>query len=173
MLILLMVVIASVTIDMHVAYLYLIPFCILPIILKAFFNTRIALFSHLITILIIGFIVPNGFEFVFLQLMAGIISILTVLKMYKRAQLFMSVAKIIAVYVVIYIALSMSYEGNLLHIHWTNLLLFTGSGVLTLFAYPLIFAFEKLFLDLIVVYKQRFFQSSLALTHFYLKVPHA
>ena len=99
--ILLMVIASSVVLAFDVNYIYVVPFCIAPIILKAFFDTRIALFTHLIAILIIGFIVPNGFEFVFLQLIAGIVSILTVLKMYKRSQLFMSVAKVIAVYFII------------------------------------------------------------------------
>ena len=68
----------------------------------------------MISILIIGFIVPDGFrfEFVFLQLIAGIVSILTVLKMYKRSQLFMSVAKVIAVYFVIYVSFSITHDGS-------------------------------------------------------------
>ncbi len=143
--IVMMVAIASYVIKWDVQFIYLVPFCILPIILKAFFDTRIALFSHLITVLIIGFIVPNSFEFVFLQLIAGIVSILTVLKMYKRSQLFMSVAKIIAVYLLMYISLSMMQEGSFQSINLMNFLYFAGSGALTLFSYPLIFAFEKVF----------------------------
>ena len=144
-LILLMVVVSSITIAINVNYLYIVPFCISPIILKAFFDTRVALFTHLISILIIGFIAPNGFEFVFLQLIAGIVSILTVLKMYKRSQLFMSVGKIIGVYFLIYIALSVTHDGSFTGVELKAMSLFALSGVLTLFAYPLIFAFEKIF----------------------------
>jgi putative nucleotidyltransferase with HDIG domain len=144
-LILLMVVISSLTMAIDVNYLYVVPFCISPIILKAFFDNRVALFTHLISTLIIGFIVPNGFEFVFLQLMAGIVSILTVLKMYKRAQLFISVGKIIAVYFLIYIALSITHDGSFVGIELSMLTQFAISGAFTLFAYPLIFAFEKIF----------------------------
>jgi hypothetical protein len=144
-LILLMVVISSLTMAIDVNYLYVVPFCISPIILKAFFDNRVALFTHLISTLIIGFIVPNGFEFVFLQLMAGIVSILTVLKMYKRAQLFISVGKIIAVYFLIYIALSITHDGSFAGIELRMLAQFAISGAFTLFAYPLIFAFEKIF----------------------------
>jgi putative nucleotidyltransferase with HDIG domain len=143
--ILLMVVISSVVLALDVNYIYVVPFCIAPIILKAFFDTRIALFTHLIAILIIGFIVPNGFEFVFLQLIAGIVSILTVLKMYKRSQLFMSVAKVIAVYFVIYISLSITHEGSFSALDMGVLIQLAISGALTLFAYPTIFLFEKVF----------------------------
>lgn len=126
-------------------WIYVIPFCISPIILKAFFDNRIALFVHLITILILGFIMPNSFEFVFLQLIAGIVSILTVLKMYKRSQLFMSVFKVTATYLLVYIALSITYDPSFYGIEGQKLLQFSISGALTIFAYPIVFAFEKIF----------------------------
>ena len=122
------------------------PFCLLPIIMKAFFDTRLALFTHLIAIIIIGFIVPNSFEFIYLQLMAGIVSILSVLQMYRRAQLFLSAAKIIGIYFIAYFAMALTQEGSIDNINWMNFVLFAGNGALTLFAYPLIFACEKIFL---------------------------
>ena len=143
--IVLMVLSSSLVLSFDKNYIYIIPYCIAPIILKAFFDTRIALFTHMIAILIIGFIVPNGFEFVFLQLISGIISILTVLKMYKRSQLFMSVTKIIVVYFAIYISLSITYNGSLHSMNISVLIQLAVSGALTLFAYPIIFLFEKIF----------------------------
>ena len=143
--ILLMVIASSLVLALDVNYIYVVPFCIAPIILKAFFDTRIALFTHLIAILMIGFIVPNGFEFVFLQLIAGIVSILTVLKMYKRSQLFMSVAKVIAVYFLIYISLSVTHDGSFAGLDFGVLIQLAISGALTLFAYPIVFLFEKIF----------------------------
>ena len=144
-LIVIMVLLSALTLRINSAYLYILPFCISPIILKAFFDNRVALFAHLITILVIGFIAPNGFEFVFLQLIAGIISILTVLKMYKRAQLFISVGKVIGVYFLVYIALSVIHDASFSGIELSILAQFAISGALTLFAYPIIFLFEKIF----------------------------
>jgi cyclic-di-AMP phosphodiesterase PgpH len=143
--ILLMVVISSVVLTFNSNLIYVVPFCIAPIILKAFFDTRIALFTHLTAILIIGFIVPNGFEFVFLQLIAGIVSILTVLKMYKRSQLFISALKVISVYLVIYISLSITHDGSFVGLEPWVLLQLVISGALTFLAYPTIFLFEKIF----------------------------
>ncbi len=143
--VLLMVVISSLVLSIDINYIYIVPFCIGPVILKAFFDNRIALFTHMIAILIIGFIVPNGFEFVFLQFIAGIVSILSVLKMYKRSQLFMSVAKVILVYFVIYISLSITHDGSLVSLDVNILIHLAISGALTLFAYPIIFLFEKIF----------------------------
>ena len=144
-LIVLMVLMGSLSLMASNKLIFLMPFCLLPIIMKAFFDTRLALFTHLIAIIIIGFIVPNSFEFIYLQLMAGIVSILSVLQMYKRAQLFVSAAKIIAIYFVAYFAMALTQEGSVDNIDWMNFVWFAGNGALTLFAYPLIFAFEKTF----------------------------
>ena len=144
-LVIIMVVVSTIVLSLSLNWIYIIPFCISPIILKAFFDNRVALFVHLITILIIGFIMPNSFEFVFVQLIAGIISILTVLKMYKRAQLFMSVAKVIGAYLLVYVALSIIHDASLSGVESSKLLQFAASGALTLFAYPIVFLFEKIF----------------------------
>ena len=77
--------------------------------------------------------------------MAGIVSILSVLQMYKRAQLFTSAAKIIGIYFAAYFAMALTQEGSIDNIKWMNFLLFASNGVLTLLAYPMIFAFEKTF----------------------------
>ena len=144
-LVIIMVVVSTIVLSLSLNWIYIIPFCISPIILKAFFDNRVALFVHLITILIIGFIMPNSFEFVFVQLIAGIISILTVLKMYKRAQLFMSVAKVISAYLLVYVALSIIHDASFSGVESSKLLQFAASGALTLFAYPIVFLFEKIF----------------------------
>ena len=105
---------ASLSLLAYNKLIFLMPFCLLPIIIKAFFDTRLALFTHLISIIIIGFVVPNSFEFIYLQLMAGIVSILSVLQMYKRAQLFVSAAKIIGIYFITYFAMALTQEGSVI-----------------------------------------------------------
>ena len=65
--------------------------------------------------------------------------------MYKRVHLFISAIKIIGIYWLTYFALEITHEGSILHINLEKFLYFAGSGILTLLAYPLIFAFEKTF----------------------------
>ena len=43
--------------------MYLLPFTILPIIIRTFYDARLALFIHMVAILLIGFVAPNGFSF--------------------------------------------------------------------------------------------------------------
>ncbi len=143
--IVMMVLMGTVLIRLAPAYLYLAPFCILPIMLRAFFDGRVAIFTHLVTVIIIGFVAPNPYEFVLLQLIAGIVSILTVTNLYQRVQLFISAAKIIGIYFVCYFALAILQEGSFEGIELSYFALFAGSGFLTLFSNPLIYAFEKTF----------------------------
>ncbi len=125
--------------------LYLIPFCIVPIIIRTFFDTRIALFTHLTLVLIVGFIAPNGFEFVFLQIVAGMVAIFSIVSMRNRAQLFLSSGVILLAYWIAYIGISIIHLDSLKGIEWNNMGWFAGNALLTLFAYPMIFIFEKLF----------------------------
>jgi hypothetical protein len=125
--------------------IYAMPFCILPLILRAFFDTRLALFTHLIAILLIGFLVPNSFEFIFIQLLAGIVSILTIVDLYKRSHLFLSAFKIVVIYVVAYFGIAITQNNVLEELEWIYFAYFAVSGFLTLFAYPLIYAYEKMF----------------------------
>ena len=143
--IVLMVLLAILTVSISIKFVYIIPFCLIPIILKAFFDTRIALFTHTITIIIIGFFIPNSFEFIYLQFMAGTITLFSVLKMYKRSQLFLISFKIILIYFICYFAISLTQEVDVNNIKWINFIWFASNGVLTLLAYPLIFIFEKVF----------------------------
>ena len=127
------------------AYVFAMPLCILPLIIKAFFDARLGLFTHVLTVLLIGFLVPNSFEFVFLQILAGIITIQTVTRLYKRANLFISVGQIVLVYLIGYIAFTTIQEGSLLKIDFGILALFLLNGLLMLFVQPLIYIYEKIF----------------------------
>ncbi|MGS2760870.1 HD family phosphohydrolase [Sinomicrobium sp. M5D2P9] len=143
--IIVMVFVTTVAVRYDGTYVYVVPLCILPIILKAFFDPRLGLFVHVLTVLLLGFIVPNSFEYVFLQIIAGMVTILTVSELYKRANLFVSVGQITLVYMITYFAFTVIHEGNLDNIVWLNFGLFILNGLATLFAQPLIYIYEKLF----------------------------
>lgn len=125
--------------------MYLVPVCILPIIVRAFYDTRTALFTHIVTLLIIGFEAPSGFEFMFIQTIAGMVAIFTIVNMSRRIQFFISVLMIFMSYSISFIGVTILHEANLRSIDWMNLKWFLGNSVITLFAFPLIFIFEKAF----------------------------
>ena len=77
-LVVLMVVLANISIGYNKFNLYVLPFCVVPIIIRAFFDTRLALFAHIVTSLIIAFVSPNRFEFAFVQIVAGMVAALLI-----------------------------------------------------------------------------------------------
>lgn len=145
LLITLMVSITTMVINLNVNYLMAVPICLIPIIVRTFYDTRLALFVHIITIIILGFLVPNSFEFLFMQLITGIITIITVVNLHNRAQFFFTSLMILASYSTIYIGINLMQEGSLEEIDKFHFLLFGISALLTLFSYPLIYIFERIF----------------------------
>ncbi len=144
--ILLMVFITTLVVKYNETYVFLVPLCILPIILKTFFDARLGLFVHVLAVLLLGFVVPNSFEYIFLQIVAGIVTILTVSEMHKRTNLFVSVGQIILIYILGYLAFHIIHEGTLDNIEWITLVVFLLNGIITLaFAQPLIYIYEKIF----------------------------
>ncbi len=143
--VLLLTFLTSLVIRLNIDYLYLVPVCIVPIIIRAFFDNRLALYIHIITIILIGFLIPRSFEFVFIQFVAGIIAILSMASLRRRSQLFITVSLIFATYSAVYFGLSLAHTGSFDNLYWGDFAYFAGGAFLTLFAYPLIFMFERLF----------------------------
>lgn len=143
--ILLMVFVTTLVVKYDESYVFVVPLCILPLLLKTFFDARLGLFVHVLTVLILGFVVPNSFEYIFLQIITGIVTILTVSELYKRANLFISVGQITLIYIVGYLAFHIIHEGNLDNIQWLTVGLFLLNGMITLFVQPLIYVYEKVF----------------------------
>jgi len=143
--IVLMVFLTTLVVNYNSSYIYVVPLCILPLILKAFFDARLGLFTHVITVLLLGFVVANNYEYMFLQIIAGIVTILTVSELYKRANLFISVGQITLIYIVSYFAFYVIHEGSIDNLQWETFLLFVLCGLATLFVQPLIYVYEKVF----------------------------
>ena len=140
-----MILLTTLVINYNSEYLYVVPLCILPLVLKAFFDARLGLFAHVLTVLLLGFIVPNSYEYMFLQIIAGIVTILTVSELYKRANLFISVGQITLIYIIAYFAFFVIHEGQIFNVELKTFGYFVLGGLATLFVQPLIYIYEKLF----------------------------
>ena len=124
---------------------YYIPFCIVPIIIRILFDTRLALNIHLLVVLIAGFFVPNSFEFAFLQISAGMVAIYSIKNLIKREQFLISALLILLNYFIAFLGISLIRDGSFTDIEWLNFVPFIFSVLLSLLAYPLIYAFERMF----------------------------
>jgi len=145
LLITIMVSFTTLVMNLRVSYIMAVPICLVPIIVRTFYDTRLALFVHIITIIILGFLVPNSFEFLFMQLITGIITIISIVNLHHRSQFFFTSLMILVSYSVIYVGMILMQVGSLDQLNRVNFLMFGISAMLTLFSYPLIYLFERVF----------------------------
>lgn len=125
--------------------IYIVPFTALALIIRTFLDTRVAIFVNTIASLIVAFMVPNGYEFVLLQIPVGSIAVISLSKMQKREQLIFTAFIIFVSYSGIFIAMSLIQEANLLAIDWLKIKWFAFNALLTLITYLFIYILEKSF----------------------------
>ncbi len=124
---------------------YIIPFCIVPIVIKTFFNSRLALFTHIVVVLIASFLSSLGYEFTFLQILAGIVVLLTNVDTREWTRFFYSMLFIFLTYALSFLGLSLIQEGDIVAIDWTVYSWIFLNVFLTLLAIPLVPLLERFF----------------------------
>jgi len=125
--------------------IYIIPFVLIPVVLRTLMDSRSALFIFIIALLLNGFLAPNSFEFLFLQLTAGIMAIYSLPQLERRGQLVITAIITFFTYSIVYFAFAITQEGSIQEIEWKNFMWFAINGLLLTFSYSLIYIFEKLF----------------------------
>ncbi len=124
---------------------YMIPFCIAPLVIRIFFDEHLALMTHLVIILIASFLSSLGYEFTFLQMLAGIVAILTPFEVRNWSRFFQSMLLIFLAYAFGFLGLSLIDNGSYIGIEWSVFRWLFINVFLTLLAYPLVPLLERLF----------------------------
>lgn len=124
---------------------YVIPYAMLPIIIRIFLDSRTAFIAHVVTILISSVILRFPYEFIILQIPAGLIAIFSLRELSQRSQLFRSAFFVLLTYTVVYLSYELITENDLTKLNPSMYKYFTINGILLLFTYPLLFLLEKLF----------------------------
>ncbi|WP_439184414.1 HD family phosphohydrolase [Carboxylicivirga taeanensis] len=124
---------------------FIIPFAILPIIIRTFLDSRLAFFMHVITVLICAFFAQNSFEFVFIQIPVGLVAMFSLFRMTRRSHIVRAAMFIILTYSLFYASLLLWQEGSFQNIDPVMFAYFAANGVMLLMVYPLIWIFERMF----------------------------
>lgn len=124
---------------------YIVPFAMMPLIVRIFFDSRTALFMHIINVMIASIIVSDPIEFVLIQIMAGMAAVSSLKDLHSRVQLVQSAFYIFLVYVFVYTGLELSRGVKLVDLDLSFYLMFFINAISLLFAYGLIFLYEKIF----------------------------
>lgn len=124
---------------------YILPYAIVPIVVRTFFDSRTALFTHLCAIIICSLMVPFPHEFLVLQIVAGMVVTFSLRDLSQRSQLIRCAFLIFLSYVVAYLALTMYQDADFTKINWSMLLYFGINFILLMFSYILVYMLEKAF----------------------------
>ena len=138
-------VVVSLMVEHNILNVYVIPFTIAPIFVRVFMDSRTAFISHVTMTLICAAAVKYQYEFIIVQLVAGLVAIYSLRELSQRAQLFKTALLVTIASCVVYLALQLMQDNIVADLESTMYKYFMVNGVLLLFAYPLMLVVEKTF----------------------------
>ena len=124
-------------------FIYLVPFVWCPIIARVFYDSRTAIFLHIITVCIVSIALPAPYIFLLTQIVVGIVAVISLRDMTQRAQLAQTAAFVLLVYCLMHTALHLLFTGTYNDIDWHYYPLFIANAILVICSYGLIFLFER------------------------------
>ena len=124
---------------------YIIPYAMLPMVLRTFLDSRTALLTHIVTILICSITLRYPHEFILIQVAAGVMAIFNLRELSRRSQLFLSSFLVIVISLLIFFAYEFFTEEEISKIDFSIPIYLVINGILLLFTYPLFFIIEKTF----------------------------
>ena len=138
-------IVTAVMVANNIFNVYILPYAMLPVIVRVFLDSRTAFIAQVTTILICSICLRYPHEFILLQLSAGLVAIFSLRELSQRSQLFRTALLVIATYAAVYFAFELITENDLSKLNGSMYTYFIINGILLLFTYPLLFLVEKTF----------------------------
>ena len=138
-------VISSIMVEQNLSSIYVVPFAMIPIIIRVFLDSRTAFMAHVTIILLCSITLRFPHEFILLQVVAGMVAIFSLRELSQRSQLLRTALVVFASYALLYFAFELIHENDLTKLNTRMYIYFMVNGILLLFAYPLLFLLEKTF----------------------------
>ena len=124
---------------------YIVPFAMVPMFVRVFMDSRTAFISHVTMLLICTIAVRYQYEFIIIQIVAGLIAIYSLRELTRRAQVFKTGILVAMGSALVYLALQMIQDNDFTIMDHDMYYHFVVNGVLLLLAYPLMYIVEKMF----------------------------
>lgn len=124
---------------------YILPYAIVPIVVRTFFDSRTALFTLLTIALICSLMVPFPHEFLFLQIVAGMVVNFSLRELSERSQLIRCAFFVFLAYTVGYGSMAVYLEADISKVNWLMFMYFGINFILLMFSYILVYMMEKAF----------------------------
>ena len=137
-------VVASLMMSHKILNVFMLPCCMVPIIIRVFMDSRTAFMFHCAMVLIISLVLTSSYEFIIVQLVAGMVAIQTLRELSQRSQIIRTAFFVFLVYVLFYTGYSLYHENDVKMDLWMYVC-FSINCVLLMFTYPMLWMFEKVF----------------------------
>lgn len=138
-------VISSIMVEQNISSIYVVPFAMIPIIVRVFLDSRTAFMAHITIILLCSITLRFPHEFILLQVVAGMVAIYSLRELSQRSQLLRTALVVFISYALLYFAFELIHEDDLTKLNTRMYIYFMINGIFLLFAYPLLFLLEKTF----------------------------
>ena len=138
-------VLSSVMVEQNLSSIYVVPFAMIPIIVRVFLDSRTAFMAHVTIILLCSITLRFPHEFILLQVVAGMVAVYSLRELSQRSQLLRTALVVFISYALLYFAVELIHEDDLTKLNTRMYIYFMINGILLLFAYPLLFLLEKTF----------------------------
>lgn len=138
-------VLSSIMVEQNLSTIYVVPFAMIPIIVRVFLDSRTAFMAHVTIILLCSITLRFPHEFILLQVVAGMVAIYSLRELSQRSQLLRTALVVFISYALLYFAFELIHEDDLTKLNTRMYIYFMINGILLLFAYPLLFLLEKIF----------------------------
>ena len=138
-------VLSSIMVEQNLSSIYVVPFAMIPIIVRVFLDSRTAFMAHVTIILLCSITLRFPHEFILLQVVAGMVAIYSLRELSQRSQLLRTALVVFISYALLYFAFELIHEDDLTKLNTRMYIYFMINGIFLLFAYPLLFLLEKIF----------------------------
>lgn len=138
-------ILVSLMIEHNVFSVYILPFAMAPIFIRVFMDSRTAFLTHIVMVMLCAAAVKYQYEFIIVQLVAGLVAIYSLRELSQRGQLFKTALFVTLASCAIYFALQLMTDNTFTTVDNSMYKYFVINGIMLLFVYPLMLIIEKTF----------------------------
>lgn len=144
-LIVIFAVLAALMVGHTILHIFIVPFAVVPIIIRIFMDSRTAFVTHTVLVLLCAALLQRPFEFIVVEMVAGMTAIYSLRELSSRSQLFWTAAAVTAASMATNLALDWMNSSQLNAIDSSEYNFLLVNGILLFCTYPLLYIIEKLF----------------------------
>lgn len=122
--------------------IYMMPVCLLAIMVSSFFNLRLAFSTQVFAVMLVSLVVPNPFQFIFMQLVATVLTVFSMSSQRAHHRFIQTALFVFVGYLLVYLAFTFLSTSE---VDWSEVFLLVLNALFTLLAQPLILMLERIF----------------------------